>query len=275
MNINYVQITKENLADFSSVLPQNFETAVSRISIGAYNDEGYVLGAVSLELIMVEYVIDWIYVHPEVRRQGIGAWLIQQILKAVIGIGELFPVVARYEVTEDDMQMHSFFLSCQDMTTSYSHERYYVTAKDIRGSDTLHRPVSSDLTTSLFFELQEEQQKKIITMLFSEQNYDVGDYDRWKKLCVPELCRCVFVKNSLVDLIFIQRLSEDQLELSFLYGKYPRGLFELLSLTVKDMEMLLPDCDLSFDAMSKESDNLAKHLFPRAKSVHIYEAQFL
>ena len=274
MNINYVQITKENMAGFSSVLPSNFDTAISRISIGAYDDAGYVLGAVSLELVMVEYVIDWIYVHPNVRRQGIGVCLIQEILKAVIGIGEIFPVVARYEVTEDDTRMHSFFLSCKDLITTYSHERYYVTAKDVRGSDTLHRPVSSDLTTRHFFHLPEEQQKQIIAMLFTEQNYDVGDYDRWKKLCIPELCRCVFVKNSLVDLIFIQRLTDDNLELSFLYGKYPRGLFELLSLTVKDMEMFLSDCDLSFDAMSKESDNLAKHLFPRAKSVHIYEAQF-
>jgi hypothetical protein len=274
MDINYVHITEENREDFSSVLPEQLEMVNSRITIGAYDNEGYVLGAVSFELVIFEYVIDWIYVHPQVRRQGIGVGLIEEVLRAVMGIGERFPVTARFEFSEDDREMHTFFLSCQNMTTSYSHERYYVTAEDVKGSPALHRPTSADLTTKLFFELSEEEQRKILRRLSYEETYDVADYDRWKEVCVPELCRCVYVKNNLVDLIFMQKLPDGNLELAYLYGKYPRGLFELLSVTVKEMETLFPAASLTFEAMSQESELLAKHLFPKAKAVHIYEAEF-
>ncbi len=274
MNINYTQITEENKIDFSSVLPEQMKESHNRISIGAYDDEGYVLGAVSFELVGFQYNIDWIYVHEKVRRQGVGAGLIEQALKAVMGIGERFPVIARFEFSEEDNRMHSFFLSCRNMITTYSHERYYVTAEDVRGSSALHRPSKSETGTRLFFDLPINEQKKILMQLSHEDIYDVADYESWKESCVPQLCRCVYVKNNLLDLVFMQKLSDGNLELSYLYGKYPRGLFELLSDTVREMEVLFPNSTLTFEAMNQDSEQLARHLFPKAKSAHIYEAEF-
>lgn len=274
MDINFVLINDSNRESFRSVFSDDIEMTGNRIALAAYNDEGYVLGSVSCVLVAYQYNIDWIYVHPKVRRQGIGIRLLDRIVRTIMETGEIFPITARFEFSEDDREMHTFFLSSNYMITNYSHERYYVTTDDIRGSSALHRAGNTETTSQLFFEKPEEEQKKILAMLSYEQTYDVEDYDRWKEYCVPELCRCVYVKNNLVDLILTQKHADGNLELAYLYGKYPRGLFELLSSTVSEMERLYPQATLTFEAMSDESEQLAKHLFPKAKTVHIYEAEF-
>ncbi|MBQ6442964.1 MAG: hypothetical protein IJJ13_10300 [Lachnospiraceae bacterium] len=62
------------------------------------------------------------------------------------------------------------------------------------------------------------------------------------------------------------------LELSWLYGKYPQGLFQLLEKAAKEAESLYPEDTLTFEAVNEKSENLAKRLFPNARSVSIYEA---
>ncbi len=274
MEINFILINESNRANFKSVFPDVIELVGNRIAVAAYNEEGYVLGAVSCCMVGFQYNIDWIFVHPKIRRQGVGLKLLDRIVRAIMDTGEIFPITARFEFTEDDSVMHTFFLSCNYMITNYSHERYYVTTDDIKSSSALHRAGNTETTSELFFDKPIEEQKKILAKLSYEETYDVEDYDSWKETCVPELCRCVYVKNNLVDLIFMQRLPDGNLELAYLYGKYPRGLFELLSATVNEMERLYPNAALTFEAMNNDSEQLAKHLFPKAKTVHVYESEF-
>ena len=274
MEINYHLIDNDNRESFEGVIPEALSFVDTRIAVGAVDEEGNVLGAISYILTDYEYFIDWIFVEPEFRRHRIGSGLLGEVFDIIMSTGDRFPVTARFEFSEDDYAMHTFFLSCQQMTTSFSHDRYYVTADDVRLSEKLHKSAHSDVSTSLFFEMPEVEQKKILTKLAREQTYVVEDYDIWKKACVPELCRCVYVRNNLVDLIFMQKLPYGNLELSYLYGKYPRGLFELLAETVKEMEKIFPHATLTFEAMSDESETLASNLFPRAKKVHIYEAEY-
>ena len=70
------------------------------------------------------------------------------------------------------------------------------------------------------------------------------------------------------------RLPGGNLELSYLYGKYPKGLMELLSDTVEKIEQLFPEAQLTFEAMNEASVSLADHLFPKAKTALIYEAEY-
>ncbi|WP_024867109.1 GNAT family N-acetyltransferase [Butyrivibrio sp. FCS014] len=274
MDIYFTLIDDSNRQYFRGVLPDSIEPVPGRMSIGAYDKEGYVLGAASYVLKGFEYEIDWLYVHPSARRQGIGMKLVEQVTRAVMFSEEIFPITARFEFSEEDDQMYTFFLSCKHMITTYSHERYYVTSSDIRQSSALHRQTGTELDVQMFFDRPVEEQKKILQMLSKDETYNVEDYDRWKETCVPDLCRCIFVKNNLVDLIFMQKTPDGNLELSYLYGKYPKGLFYLLSETVSNMERHFPEASLTFDAMNENSELLAKHLFPKAKNVHIYEAEF-
>ena len=75
-------------------------------------------------------------------------------------------------------------------------------------------------------------------------------------------------------LIFVQRTADGNLELSYLYGKYPKGLMELISETLSNLELYFSDYRLTFDALSDEGIRLAEHLFPKAKKAHVYEAEF-
>jgi hypothetical protein len=188
--------------------------------------------------------------------------------------GDLFPLTAQFEYTDEKNELHTFFLSIRHMITSYSHERYYVTKDDIRSCTGLRRSQKTDVVLEKFFDKSEEEQKKVLNMLTREQSYEVADYERWKDRCVPELCKCVYVKNNLVDLIFMQKTTDGNLELSYLYGKYPKGLFELLSETVRKYETLFPDASLTFEAVNEDAEKLAEHLFPRARKTHVYESEF-
>lgn len=229
---------------------------------------------VSYILANYEYSLDWLYVEPQVRRQGVGTMLLEEVFRAIVRTEDLFPLSAKFEFSDEDNELHTFFLSMKHMYTTYSHERYYVTKNDIRTSRGLRRQTGTDTVTELFFDKTEAEQKRILARLMREGTYEVTDYENWKKLCVPQLCRCVYVKNNLVDLIFMQKNPDGNIELSYLYGKYPKGLFELLAETVKDLERYFPGTNVTFEAVSEESERLAEHLFPRAKKAHVYEAEF-
>ena len=274
MELSCVLIEDDNREDFDYVFPLSFELPDWGVAVACVNEDDYILGAVSYQLVDFEYIIDWLYVEPSVRRQGVGTYLIDQVLRSVVQSGDIFPVTAQFEFREDDDILHSFFLSCRIMTTTYSHERYYLSADDVRSSNALHKLGNSELTVELFFDKPIEEQKRILTMLAREESYWVTDYDGWKESCIPELCQAVYINNNLLDLIFMTRLPNGNLELSYLYGKYPKGLMELLGNTVSKVETLYPDSSLTFDAINDESRLLAQHLFPKAKTAHIYEAQF-
>ena len=274
MNYSTVLIDDLNRKTFDGVIPETMSLSDTRVAVACVDDEDYILGAVSYQVVGFEYVIDWLYVEPRVRRQGVGTYLIDQVLRAVVQSGEILPVTAQFEFREDDDALHTFFLSFQIMETTYSHERYYVSPEDIKASDALHRSVKAEHKTVGFFDQSEKEQKMILSLLARQHTITVLDYEKWKAECVPELCQCIYINNNLVDLIFMRKLSNDNLELSYLYGKYPRGLIELLGSTVSKMETLFPGASLTFDAMNDESKQLAKHLFPKSKTTHIYEAEF-
>ena len=274
MNINFTLLDESNFEKFENVLPPAFENSDNRICLGAYEDSGSILGAVSYQLINYEYIIEWLYVDQEFRRNGVGMGLINEVIRTIISTGDIYPVSAKFEYSDSDSAMHTFFLSCKQMITEYSHDRYHVTSGDIKNSAALHKGVTQDVKTEYFFDRPVDEQKQILSKLSIEGIYSVHDYETFKKECVQELCRCVFVKNNLVDLIIMQKLPSGNLELSYLYGKYPQGLFKLLSLTVSDMERLFPDVTLFFEAVNEESKQLADRIFPKAEKVHIYEASF-
>ncbi len=274
MKTSFVQIVKENRRAFTSVFPDIIELSPYRVAVAAVDENGIILGAVSYVLLGFEYALDWLFVEPKVRRQGIGTRLVEKVFNIIMSTEDLYPLSAQFEFSDENNELHTFFVSIKDMYTSYSHDRYYITREDIRGSQGLHKSSKSDVNIQRFFDKSEAEQKKVLDMLMREESYEVADYELWKRNCVQELCKCVYVRNNLVDLIFMQKTSDGNLELAYLYGKYPKGLFELLIETVKELAILFPNVSLTFEAMNDESIRLAQHLFPRARRAKIYEADY-
>ena len=274
MNMNCILITEENREDFASVFPMSIELTDKRVAIAACDDDGLVLGAVSYKVLNFQYEIDWIYVEEEVRRQGVGTWLIEQILRAVMQTGELLPVTARFEFSEEDNEMHSFFLSNEYMDVEYSHEKYYLTAKEIKRITNIMPPSNPSIKVENFFDKQPRQQFRALDLFRMDQTYSIDDYDSWKAECIPDLCKCVYFHDDLADLMFVKELSDGVLELTYLYGKEPKGLASLLYEVLSEKERLYPDAAVTFEAVSPDAEQLAEHMFPGASTVHVYEAEF-
>ncbi len=206
--MNYLWIDEKNRNSFRSVLPKSFTEGKDKVCFGAYDDDGFVCGALCYRYANYQYDILWIYVVEEKRRQGTGT-----------------------------------------------------DSKD-------------PLPQEGFFTLPETEQKKILLQLERECNYVVLDYEEWKKSAVPELCRVIVQNGSLMDLLLVQKRPDGNLELSYLYSKYPKGLVELLTEAAWDTESYYPKAKLVFDAMNEESASMARKLFPQAERVAIYEAEW-
>ena len=104
--MNYVSIDQENIADFESVLYPGFAPGDRRITIGAYDEDGTVQGAVSVMLMPDQYTCDWLYVHPACRGEGVGTGLYDQVLEFIYSPGMVYPLSACFEVSDEDRDLY-------------------------------------------------------------------------------------------------------------------------------------------------------------------------
>ncbi len=271
--MNYVWIDAENADDFISVLPRDLTLADCHICVGIVDDEDYICGAICYRYTLYQYDVLWLYVVPEKRRQGIGSQLMDIVFRVIGRSGDIYPISAMFEAGEGD-SLYPFFLGYGKMDVSYSHDRYILKPKEIYGALFPPEAAKQTLKQTNFFSLSEQQQKGILAFLKAEECYAPDDYDSWKNSIVPELCKCILVGEELKNLVFVHRMPGGDLELSYVYSKNPRGLAEILISTSWDIEEKYPDSNVYFDAVSERAEMLAKNLFPKVNTVHIYEAQW-
>ncbi len=274
MQWDIVVIENENKEAFAAVLPLNMDLTGYRIALGAVSKYGKVYGAVSYMLVDHEYDIDWIYVEPQFRRNGIGTALMKEMLTAIEKSGDRFMASAKFEYTEDNNVMHTFFLSLEWMDVSYSHDRFYVEPEFIEGSGLVNHKKAINQKPVSFFKLPAVTQKKMLALLAARGEYIVTDYNRWRSEIVEELSRVILVGNEPVDLMFIRKDVNGNLSLDYLYSKYIPGLFDLLTSSAVDVTLLYPDSTLYYDTLDETALKITERFFPRAERVYIYEAVF-
>ena len=269
----YIFIDESNQLDFDTLLPRGFATEENRVCIGIADESDMLLGTISYSLIRFEYVIDWIYVEPTAREHGVGTCLLDKVIETVIATGDLFPITARFPYTESTYSVFCLFQSNENMMLSYSHERFLISAEEIRKAESLH--VRLSIQSTLFFDLPEEQQKAILFEMEYKHGYVIDSYERWKRSMIPAFCRCIFADGELVDLVLIKRLLNGDLEVSFAYSKKGIGLMAIFATVTAEAEEKYPGASLTFDSMNEKGEQLAKKLFPDATSIPIYEAVYL
>ncbi len=272
--LNYLLIDPGHQKDFSGVLPECLVTCGNTCAIGVYDDEGYILGAIAYRCEHFHYYVEWIFVDPAVRRQGIGSSLLRRLFTIIGGTGERYPVTCQVPFSPEEPELYDFLLSQQCADLAFSHDRYYVKSEDIRTSGELNMKCNYSLEQKLFFDLSEAEQKRILRQMEELKLFFVLDMEDWSSGYVPSLCRVILMNKSLMSLILVKELDSGVLELALLYSNYRRGLEELLLTDVGEVEAHFPDRELVFDAMTGEARRLAKHLFPNAKVSHIYEGEW-
>ncbi len=272
MDKYFVLLNKENIEEFKSVIPSDFPSENNRITIGCVSGEGAVLGAISMELLNYQYDIDWLYVEKSARLDKVATALLHEVFRAVNESLERYPVTARIIYDEEDSSVYDFFLSIEEMEVSFSHNMYIADPDDIATSDVLNDTIKKKIDLYDFFEVPINDQKKFLNMLKSTGQFQIPDYDLWKANCLPELCKCVLLKNKIAGAIFIQKRGEEDLCLSFLYSKNPTALLQMLTTTARDIQNNYPGACLYFETMDRDADSLAKKIFPEAEIVSVYEA---
>ena len=130
--MNYLWIDENNRNAFKSVLPKAYATGHEKVCFGAYDDDGFVCGALCYRYANYQYDILWIYVEEEKRRQGVATGLLDLLFRIVGKSGEIYPVSALFEPSLEE-SLYGFFIAYSKMETAYSHDRFYVLPREIRG----------------------------------------------------------------------------------------------------------------------------------------------
>ena len=267
-----VLINKVNYDDFKIVLPLRKLPETNRYTLGAYNDEGVVAGAISFYLAKDRYEIDWLYVAPSMRRRGAATLLLNQIYLFIRDTGEIYPIHAQYEVTEKELSLYGFFLSRSEMDTSFSHYRYYVPPYVLNAVFGHKISLEKGIEEKQFFSLQTGMQNMFLSEISADNGYLIQDKNGWKGECVPNLCRVLCKNDKLFSAVFIMNRDDGNLELSYLYSKNPESTNAIVSRVGAELIEKYPKAKLVFDAVGERAKPLAKKLFPDAKNVCIYES---
>ena len=273
MNIKYVWINEEVMDDFKVIMPWELIVDADNICLAAMDDDDNIMGVICYGSADYQVDILWLYVIPKYRRQKIATLLLDKMRELLIKSGQVYPITARFQ--GDDEQLYLFFLSYEGMEVTYSHERYVLKPNDIYKGRYPMITGKESLKEVKFFDLPKAVQQNILRMLTDEEGFVTGDYEEWKRDLVPELCRCIMRNDELLSLIFIHRLSEKELELSYLYSINPVALGEIIAGAAADIEQYYPDCKLIFDAVNDKAAAIAKKIYPKIKSVPVYEAELI
>lgn len=257
---------------FEEVFPETLRGGKNRISIGAVRDDGAILGAFSAALKDYEIVLDWLFVHPAARRQGVATALMDQLRLFITDTGELYPTVASFPVTENNTSLHRFFLSLPGTEVSFSHDRYFVSPKRLQAVAKRIPTVSEVSEVKLFFDQPEEVQKKALEAEEESLELFVEDWEAFRESCEPELSRCLFRNGKLSNLLLIRKAGTD-LEIVWLYSSDQDGLYAVFRSCAGYVKEHYPEAGLTFDAMNRSVAQLGSFLFPHAEKEHIYQAE--
>ncbi len=272
-NMNYVLITSKNIEDFRKILPMDLSLEKNRLTIGAYRDDGEICGAISYSLVDYRYDVDWLYVAPAARRQGVATALMAQVFDFIRTTLEVYPLVSRFEVSEEDTSLHGFFLSLENFDTAFSHQRCYLRPEELIGSPELGREIMEDFTEEPFFSLSGDRQKDVLDMITS-RIYITENLDEWKEKCIPELCRAAFIGDEFMGAVFFCRRADGNVELSCLYSRNPVIMKKLIYDSAKKLKQAYPDSWLIVDVIGDRAGLISHNLFPKARYVDIYEASW-
>ncbi len=277
MEIKYVLVTEDNKNSFSTVLPDEDYFGKESVIIGATMGEGrLVAGAIVISQAEDEYLIQWLYVPEELRHIGIGRGLLTEA-NAFIEETGVMPVICQFPVVDEENDiLLSFFKSCYGermfIDTEYSHERYITEAKEFYTSTDLKTAKAVSKNVPLRFFNQTSKYKKLAFSLV-EDNLSILDKEYFEKTCIPELCLTT-EDGGVPTSILLSQSKGEYILLTYLYGKNPKDLYQILCVVAEELEHNYPDKKILFDIVSQSAMALSTRFFKNAQRIKIYEAQW-
>ena len=270
--MNFTRIDQELAEDFASVLPEQPSLGTG-VSIGAYDDDGGVCGAVTVSFDGERYDIDWLYVDPAARLQGVGRALIEEVRKLIGEIG-FCPLYARFD-TGDDNGLYEFFTSIDNdilpVDITFSHVRMELNAADIYENEYLKKYTPLSFTPIRFWNASEELKNTMLAL--AEEHLTVLNEEKLKARCAENLCLAIIQEGNPLSFMLVEKTVTDDLVITYLFSKDPKALLTLIKIACTWLKQNYKDKTIYFDTISPEGMFLAEKLFPNEKKLPVYEAE--
>lgn len=269
--MNYIKINQSNQMDFASVLPEIFSKE-PYISLGAYEPDGSVCGAVALSFDGAQYDIDWLYVAQKKRLMGIGLGLVKEVKHMISEIG-LCPIHAQFDTLEES-GLYPFFLSISNseflVNVDYSHDRYVIASEDFIEAMSIEKEARDCPETCLFWDMEESLREKALSE--AARHLVITDEGLFVESCEKPLCIAVNKDEEILAFMLVQNDPSGGLYLSCLYSREAKALMSILNAAADEVKRSYGARTIIFDAVTSRSESVAVKLFPKAIKHPIYEA---
>ena len=281
MTLEIIPVTREVLAQednaFLPLLPDNYPEAADRLMVlGAVDGEGYVYGVLAFALEYgYEYQIQWLYVAPKARRQGVASRLFDTFFDMMDKKGNGEPVTIQFDHLAPETGLEDFINAYGNMLVAPAYKRYLITREERERSELLKALEAKHFLAKPFFELSDRRQNNLLNKLEQEGLYSIRNRKEWEDECVKELCRCKTDEASVTAVIFITKNKNGNLEIGYLYASEKEALMGVLADALARLNQLYPEATLQIENMTEASGQIFAKIFPDLEpAADIYEAMW-
>ncbi|MCL2633079.1 MAG: GNAT family N-acetyltransferase [Oscillospiraceae bacterium] len=259
-----IKITGETIKWFAPILTQEHVEMILReelYAIGAIS-EGTACGVLVFSLDEPLFMVEYIAVSDEYRRQGVGTTMLQFLCS--FADETVSPVVCSFAANGKTDPMYLFFAEQDNF--SVSEEEGYVCQVDISELKDIKLPDSQNTMPIVpFFELSKADRNIFWLNLKRDGEQYVQDLASGEdEDYVKPLCLCAKNNNGIQAAIFIEDAQEDGLYVSFVWclPDAKKQLIALFSQLLKEVPKVRPEGKLSVAAVTPASVALTEKLLP-------------
>lgn len=261
-----IGVTSEPVLElFRDILPREFESKrkSNTFLLGALDEEGEACGVLWYIFTGYAYEILFMGVHPDHRRQGVGTLLLQSFFESLYKMNKVFPVNIVY-LKEDTEDFEEFIKAQKNLLFEEPDQHYKIRKFDRDHSKIYQKMLEKKSKAKPFFQqsmrsrkefLREQQEKGLYYM--DSSDLEGSEYDE-------DLCFCVEENEHIFGVLLVKKLSENIMELSYMYVDEERSAaaLNMMAALGKAVEEKYPDAALTVQTVNEKSSNLLKGVFP-------------
>lgn len=211
---------KETFEAFEDLYPKNVDISESTMDFGAADSEGRAVGLMQVSTDEVFYTIEWLYVHPDVRRRGIATYLVKRFVDNLSATTNIREVQALFY--DDNSDVFSFFSSLDSFDVSRECREIEIEADELENNALLEKLSKTDMSNVRLFASQDPQiQNEFIEEMKDMDMYAVLDKKDWLNSLLEEMSFCIIKDYKVAGAALVRECDENMLELMFLYGSNP------------------------------------------------------
>ncbi|MBR5421422.1 MAG: hypothetical protein IK115_09770 [Lachnospiraceae bacterium] len=222
-----------------------------------------VLGELELFFEDALAMIPYIFVPKEMRRQGVGSFLLQTVVDE-LDDSELFtPLEIRFVQEQESEELYKFFMAQGNFDLEPTGSSYFTVSPAQRKKLSKWQQLSrTESSAEEFFSLTEEERRDFYDRLQEEDDLG-GPLEREEEDYDKRLCFASLSGDQIMAAVFMQPVSEDVLDVSFLYARqgHPTALRDVLCAAINAVDELYSNATLQYTIITPEGLGIMRGIF--------------